>query len=104
MLFTPVPSAAVAGHVGYLAGRYRDGAFSDHWTDARRCASGTFTAYAPACTCGWRGTSEPITDIAPLACGRRWSTDHLAHLSPASAGEYRNVTCASLMRFGRQAI
>ncbi len=51
----------IDGHYGYVAGRYRDGLFSDAWTDVSRCASGTFTAYAPACTCGWYGDIHPST-------------------------------------------
>lgn len=51
----------IDGHYGYVAGRYRDGFFSDVWTDVSRCASGTFTAYAPACTCGWLGDIHPST-------------------------------------------
>ena len=35
------------GHVGYVAGRYRSGAWSDQWTDMSRCAERTFTDYAP---------------------------------------------------------
>ena len=65
-----------AGHTGYVAGRYRDGAYSDLWTDVRRCAFRTFTAYAPACSCGWRGSAQPVTDIAYIACRRAWARDH----------------------------
>jgi hypothetical protein len=32
-------------HHGYIAGRYRDGALSDTWTDVRRCAERTFITY-----------------------------------------------------------
>ena len=48
-------------HVGYVAGRYRSGVWSDQWTEVGRCAEHTFTAYAPACTCGWRGPVHPPT-------------------------------------------
>lgn len=64
-------------HVGYVAGRYRDGSYSDAWTDVRRCADRTFTAYAPACTCGWRGPTRPVTDIAHMACRRAWASRHI---------------------------
>jgi hypothetical protein len=55
VLFTEPGADPVPGHVGFLAGRYRDGAYSDVWTDVSRCAEGTFVRYAPACTCGWGG-------------------------------------------------
>lgn len=46
-------------HTGYVAGRYRNGALSDAWTDVSRCAERTFTAYYPACSCGWTGRARP---------------------------------------------
>jgi hypothetical protein len=49
------------GHVGYVAGRYRSGVWSDHWTDVSRSAGQTFTHYAPACVRGWRGTARLAT-------------------------------------------
>lgn len=64
--------------MGYVAGRYRDGAYSDIWTDVRRCAYLTFTAYAPACSCGWRGAAIRVGDTALIACHRTWSNVHLA--------------------------
>jgi hypothetical protein len=45
--FTVHSELGPRGHVGYVAGRYRDGAYSDLWTDVRRCAWRTFTDYAP---------------------------------------------------------
>jgi hypothetical protein len=46
-------------HRGYVAGRYRDGALSDIWTDVARCAERTFTAYLARCGCGWLGDPPP---------------------------------------------
>jgi hypothetical protein len=66
-----------AGHVGYLAGRYRDGAYSDAWTDVARCAPGTFVAYAPACSCGWRGAAQPANAVGRITSQRAWAQDHL---------------------------
>jgi hypothetical protein len=98
MLFAAATSAAVPdGHAGYVAGRYRDGAYSDIWTDVRRCAAATFTAYAPACSCGWRGPAQPITDIAHVACARAWLRGHVAHLPAARRSEHRSVPCAELV-------
>ena len=46
-------------HRGYVAGRYRDGALSDTWTDVTRCAEQTFIAYVARCGCGWLGDDQP---------------------------------------------
>jgi len=72
-----VAGQARPGHVGYLAGRYRDGAYSDAWTDAERCAPGTFVAYAPACSCGWRGDAQPVSTVGRMTCHRAWVQGHL---------------------------
>jgi len=63
-------------HVGYVAGRYRSGVWSDQWTEVGRCAEHTFTAYALACTCGWRGPVHPPTPHGQLACHRAWTFEH----------------------------
>lgn len=52
----PDAAGAADGHEGYVAGRYRNGALSDNWTDVTRCADRTFTCYVPACECGWTGS------------------------------------------------
>lgn len=49
-------------HLPYVAGRYRDGLRSDHWTDVRRCAEATFVAYSAGCTCGWAGPDWKADD------------------------------------------
>lgn len=58
-----------------MAGRYRDGAWSDGWTDVSRCAPGTFVAYAPACRCGWRGAEHPATERGLRGCRTAHSHD-----------------------------
>jgi hypothetical protein len=63
-------------HVGYVAGRYRSGVWSDQWTDVSRCAERTFTDYAPACVCGWRGRAHAATLGGHLACQRAWAFEH----------------------------
>jgi hypothetical protein len=73
-----VAGQARPGHVGYLAGKYRDGAYSDLWTDVARCAPGTFVAYAPACSCGWRGGPQPATAVGRITCHRAWAHGHLS--------------------------
>jgi hypothetical protein len=80
MLFTGSGS-----HQGFVAGRYRDGAYSDRWTDVLRCARQTFTAYAPACSCGWRGPLFPASDDGHLAARRVLVHEHLAAPAPRRA-------------------
>jgi hypothetical protein len=73
----------IDGHCGYIAGRYRDGALSDTWTDVTRCAHGTFTGYAPACTCGWSSAIQPSTPSGLQACQLTLVAEHLNNLAPA---------------------
>jgi hypothetical protein len=77
MLLSDLGEQPAPGHAGFLAGRYRDGAYSDVWTDVSRCAEGTFVGYAPACTCGWRGTAQPTSPVGRTASSRMWR-QHLA--------------------------
>lgn len=49
-------------HLAYVAGRYRDGLRSDHWTDVRRCAESTFVGYSAGCSCGWAGPDWTADD------------------------------------------
>jgi hypothetical protein len=66
-------------HVPYVAGRYRDGLRSDHWTDVRRCAEATFTAYTARCSCGWVGPDRAADDKGYRRTsrdGQRHQTDH----------------------------
>ncbi|GEL21545.1 hypothetical protein PSU4_04990 [Pseudonocardia sulfidoxydans NBRC 16205] len=76
MLFTGT-MPGVEGHVGYLAGRYRNGALSDVWTDASRCAERTFTAWAAGCSCGWYGSLQPLTTVGQYGARRQWANEHL---------------------------
>jgi hypothetical protein len=71
-------------HEGYVAGRYRNCAYSDIWTDVRRCAERTFLAYAPACECGWRGADHPATSDGYCAARRSWFEEHFCHLTGGS--------------------
>lgn len=71
----------VDGHCGYVAGRYRDGAFSDTWTDVSRCARGTFVGYAPACTCGWSGEVLPGTPSGMETCRLEVIANHLSRVA-----------------------
>ncbi len=67
-------------HEGFVAGRYRNGVLSNIWTDVRRCAAGTFTAYVPVCECGWLGSDEPVTESGYSACERAWVDEHFGVL------------------------
>jgi hypothetical protein len=74
-------------HRGFVAGRYRNGAWSDSWTEVGRCAPGTFTAFAPACRCGWRGESRlPASAAGEQACLLLWANEHLTTPSSVRAG------------------
>lgn len=77
MIGTERPCVSPTLHVLYVAGRYRDGALSDTWTDVTRCARGTFVNYVPACTCGWKGASKPATAAGLRACQSALSRPHL---------------------------
>jgi hypothetical protein len=80
MLFTGSTADELTGkHEGYIAGRYRNGALSDIWTDVDRCAEGTFTAYVAACECGWHGPARQADDAGATACRRDWVHGHFPH-------------------------
>jgi len=68
------------GHTGFVAGRYRNWAYSDVWTDVRRCAERTFTGYRPACTCGWMGNPTEADEVGWMRCHREVRAEHLARL------------------------
>ncbi|MCE3551384.1 hypothetical protein LWC33_07955 [Pseudonocardia sp. RS11V-5] len=94
MLFIgPDADEATDRHEGFVAGRYRNGALSDSWTDVTRCAHGTFTAFVPACECGWRGTPQRPDQRGLERCRDAWSTDHVASLAaaPAPGGARRSA-------------
>lgn len=80
MFVTGRPGAASSDHAVYVAGRYRDGALSDTWTDVARCAPGTFIAYVPACTCGWTGAIQANTLDGFRESQRALRSEHLSRL------------------------
>lgn len=82
MHFFDRPSVTVpAGHAGYVVGRYRNGVYSDIWTDVRRCADRTFTAYAAGCSCGWRGAPTAATEVGYHLSWRTWLHEHAERLT-----------------------
>jgi hypothetical protein len=84
MIVTGQPGVAACEHAGYVAGRYRDGALSDTWTDVARCARGTFVGYVPACSCGWFGAIRPNTVDGFRASQHALRSEHLSQLRPAA--------------------
>jgi hypothetical protein len=67
-------------HEGYVAGRYRDGAFTDIWTSVSN--GGLFTAYVSACECGWRSTlAQPVTAEGYRTCQEAWLRGHFERLA-----------------------
>jgi hypothetical protein len=91
VLLTAGAEEAPAGHAGFLARCYRDGSFSDAWTDVSRCAGGTFVGYVPVCSCGWRGPVQPATSRGRLLSSRLWRDDHLSHLQAACAAPLGSI-------------
>jgi hypothetical protein len=83
MLVTGRPGAAPFDHAVYVAGRYRDGALSDTWTDVARCARGTFVGYVPACTCGWTGAIRANTIEGFRESQRALRFEHLSRVPSA---------------------
>jgi hypothetical protein len=69
-------AASSPGHVGIVAGRYRDGSVTDKWTDVKRCAERTFVAYLAVCSCGWHGPDRRPGQAGGAQCSR----DLAAHL------------------------
>jgi hypothetical protein len=93
MIVTGRPGAAASSdHAVYVAGRYRDGALSDTWTDVARCAPGTFVGYVPACTCGWTGAIRLSTVEGFRECQRALRFEHLNELRTAQATPMSNAS------------
>jgi hypothetical protein len=76
MFVTGESGDLVGQHRGYVAGRYRDGYRSDHWTDVTRCAQHTFISYLAVCTCGWTGPDRQCTDEDYRCCLQDWEARH----------------------------
>jgi hypothetical protein len=68
-------------HHGYVAGRYRNGALSDTWTDVTRCAERTFVAYVARCGCGWLGNDHPSNPYGYHTCQQELLSDHLCSIA-----------------------
>ena len=80
-------------HRGYVAGRYRDGALSDKWTDVTRCAERTFIAYVARCGCGWFGKNHPPNPDGYRICQHDLISNHLSSLASSTVVDlHRPVT------------
>jgi hypothetical protein len=74
-------------HHGYVAGRYRDGALSDKWTDVTRCAERTFIAYVARCGCGWFGKNHSPNPDGYRICQHDLISNHFFSLAGATVAD-----------------
>jgi hypothetical protein len=66
-----------AEHHCFVAGRKRDGALADVWSDAQAYLDGYYVAYVPRCDCGWTGPPFSATPSGYAACEQLWRDKHL---------------------------
>ncbi|MEQ7125340.1 hypothetical protein ABN034_12545 [Actinopolymorpha sp. B11F2] len=67
----------IGDHEGYAARRLPDGTLTGTWT----ADTAEFTAYVPACGCGWQAASEhPATCAGEEWDREEWDRDHLQPL------------------------
>jgi hypothetical protein len=82
-------------HEGYAARRLPDGTLTGTWTWATR----EFTAYVPACGCGWRaGREHPPTEDGEQAALAQWEAEHVEPLLQRQA-ERRQVRLAQALEW-----
>ena len=104
MLCGGVAENTSESHIGYVAGRYRDGSRSDIWTDVRRCAHATFTRYVAACECGWYGKDHPATPSGYQASAREWAHGHRAAVADPNGVDRTSVTVCDASSLLSQAV
>jgi hypothetical protein len=82
-------------HEGYAARRLPDGTLTGTWT----AATDAFTAYVPACGCGWYGERayQPTEDGEQVAIGQ-WEAEHATPLLDRQA-ERRQLRLAWAMEW-----
>ena len=87
-------------HEGYGARRLPDGTLTGTWSYASRA----FTAFVPACGCGWSGDREhPPTDEGGEAAISQWRVEHAEPLLARQA-ERRQLRLARVLEWlGSQA-
>jgi hypothetical protein len=87
-------------HEGYALRRLPDGTLTGTWTQATR----EFTAYLPACDCGWRSPHEhPPTDHGWEAALEDWRAQHAVPLLEQQATRRREELARVLGWLGGQA-
>ena len=71
-------------HEGYAARRLPDGTLTGTWSYATR----EFTAFVPACGCGWSGDREhPPTEAGEEAAIGQWRVEHAEPLLARQAAQ-----------------
>jgi hypothetical protein len=84
-------------HEGYAARRLPDGTLTSTWVRG-------FTAFVPACGCGWHGDREhPATEDGEEAALDQWDTDHASPLLERQAERQRADLARVLGWLGGQA-
>jgi hypothetical protein len=87
-------------HEGYALRRLPDGTLTGVWT----AATLVFTAYLPACGCGWRSPHEhPPTDQGWEAALEDWRAEHAVPLLARGADRRRQELARVLGWLGDQA-
>jgi hypothetical protein len=82
-------------HEGYAARRLPDGTLTGTWT----AATAEFTAYVPACGCGWSGDREhPPTEDGEQAALAQWEAEHATPVLQRQA-ERRQVRLARALEW-----
>jgi hypothetical protein len=81
-------------HEGYGARRIPDGTLTGTWTHATRA----FTAFVPACGCGWRGEVDYLpTETGEAFAIDQWRSEHAEPLL-ARRAERRQLELAQALR------
>jgi hypothetical protein len=82
-------------HEGYGARRLSDGTLTGTWT----AATAAFTAFVPACGCGWHGDGEhPPTEAGEQAAIDQWEAEHATPLL-AQEAERRELRLARALEW-----
>jgi hypothetical protein len=87
-------------HEGYAARRLPDGTLTGTWS----YATGEFTAFVPACGCGWSGDRDhPPTDQGEEAAIGQWRVEHAEPLLARQAERRQLRLARALEWLGGQA-
>jgi hypothetical protein len=87
-------------HEGYAARRLPDGTLTGTWT----AATAAFTAYVPACGCGWHADRDhPPTEEGEEAALAQWRAEHATPLLERQAERRQLRLARALEWLGGQA-